>query len=1014
MVLLNLQELFNSLSTGEQSLQETSLTPIQQLMTQILTYIGHFVDKDMGADSSQGLLEFIQIYYHKKYSASYAKHIKTFVASLIRHSKDDTEIRYFSRLFDENSSLSQMGAVNKAISILRKNFADYNTKGDHNLKKTKMKVKEVVKYLQLIFRQKGKAFPEIFDENSVQNRVRDYIVEIQPAIVVETNGIEFLEMVEREWNFWKAAKDEQEREDMREQEEALHLLGQPPEQVTIRDNFDTPKLVQKNPDSGLKEFHSGSPGSEHYEESPSKPFYVMGDLLGKDDLQLDKGYLDDVKAYQNTKKILNSDKGNGVNKIALEEDKNFTNHHQQKKDLQDGDYSENATFEQIYKSLHDPQLEKASEDEFRQIQQLETRLAESKAAIEEGPRYLEAIKQSKQAVIKALAERTEMLEWMNAQCHHMQTTNSRMFNDDEIYYMQEVSELFRFYELFTPKLSAQVCPNVRSDLKRNITDYFDSSHRSCLGKGKREKEIRQTLRAKQGLEMSPQEEFECEVVRAREVVEKFEETASQRSFNNLRQSSGSKSIRKHNFDSPQGYFNEDGNFEQNEAEGPNELSDQNSPRSCDQYEDRGFDDVGRTSEKNRFEEPKEEIRKPNSKKSNNPRKAVQKNPRIKVVNDKNTKRGVSRSEGGASRSKMTANLEASENESEDDDKIRTKKAPTRRKKIQKKSSKNLPSSPDSGEKMRKPRNLKEARRERKSAQISEEERSLSQRGDSLRAIHRDADAKRSGSSQNRTFKSSYRGSSKKKGQESQNSYKNLVKNLDSMSKGQEMKKMIEDMRERQLQHFNNMNDDDDNDSLKPVEFSPSKKDWDLKKRKFGLSKIQKTPENNYSDTDEDERPRLINSSRRGHRKASVNSTTSDQPSNVAVKGVSCKNVSKLKRAMHDTDDCDSQQGVSNIHLHQRKDYVVNSSNPNKTQDLPAYNLKELDSSRYENKIYSAKKRKMYIAVKDFKLQDRNFFALKQGDVVCSVAKVKEWLFVYKENKPQKFGFCPQSCLNLID
>ena len=32
----------------------------------------------------------------------------------------------------------------------------------------------------------------------LQNRIRDYIVDIQPAIIIETNGIEFLMIVERE------------------------------------------------------------------------------------------------------------------------------------------------------------------------------------------------------------------------------------------------------------------------------------------------------------------------------------------------------------------------------------------------------------------------------------------------------------------------------------------------------------------------------------------------------------------------------------------------------------------------------------------------------------------------------------------------------------------------------------------------------------------------------------------------------------------------------------------------
>ena len=39
---------------------------------------------------------------------------------------------------------------------------------------------------------------ENLNGDSLQNRVRDYLIELQPAVVVEVNGIDFLSMVERE------------------------------------------------------------------------------------------------------------------------------------------------------------------------------------------------------------------------------------------------------------------------------------------------------------------------------------------------------------------------------------------------------------------------------------------------------------------------------------------------------------------------------------------------------------------------------------------------------------------------------------------------------------------------------------------------------------------------------------------------------------------------------------------------------------------------------------------------
>lgn len=81
-------------------------------------------------------------------------------------------------------------------------------------------------------------------------------------------------------------------------------------------------------------------------------------------------------------------------------------------------------------------------------------------------------------------------------------------------------------------------------------------------------------------------------------------------------------------------------------------------------------------------------------------------------------------------------------------------------------------------------------------------------------------------------------------------------------------------------------------------------------------------------------------------------------------------------------------------------------------DLPPV-VKGMDASKYENQIYISKKRHMYIALKDFRLPDKNYFPLRQGDVVCSVAALGGWYFVYKEENPKKFGFVPGNYLNII-
>ena len=84
----------------------------------------------------------------------------------------------------------------------------------------------------------------------------------------------------------------------------------------------------------------------------------------------------------------------------------------------------------------------------------------------------------------------------------------------------------------------------------------------------------------------------------------------------------------------------------------------------------------------------------------------------------------------------------------------------------------------------------------------------------------------------------------------------------------------------------------------------------------------------------------------------------------------------------------------------------------KEKDLPPM-IHNLDATKYENLIYKSKKRKMYIAVKDFRPKNRNYFPMRQGDIVCSVYEKKGWFLVYYEDNPKKYGFAPENYLSII-
>jgi hypothetical protein len=93
--------------------------------------------------------------------------------------------------------------------------------------------------------------------------------------------------------------------------------------------------------------------------------------------------------------------------------------------------------------------------------------------------------------------------------------------------------------------------------------------------------------------------------------------------------------------------------------------------------------------------------------------------------------------------------------------------------------------------------------------------------------------------------------------------------------------------------------------------------------------------------------------------------------------------------------------------------LLDKIKPSEEIDMPPM-LTNPDISRYENLIYSSKKKKIYIGIKDFRVNDKNYYPLRQGDLVCCVITLKGWYLVYQENNPQKYGFCPGNYLNLIN
>jgi hypothetical protein len=123
--------------------------------------------------------------------------LRPLLKSILKYSKDDSEVRFFSTLVESNCEISETVAVNKGIQILRKNFLDFTSKGDHNFRKVKIRVADLIKYLCQILKSKCKNYDDLAGL-PIQTRIRDYIIDMQSSQSMEINGIEFLEIISRE------------------------------------------------------------------------------------------------------------------------------------------------------------------------------------------------------------------------------------------------------------------------------------------------------------------------------------------------------------------------------------------------------------------------------------------------------------------------------------------------------------------------------------------------------------------------------------------------------------------------------------------------------------------------------------------------------------------------------------------------------------------------------------------------------------------------------------------------
>jgi len=189
-MLLNIQGYLKSLpkTSGE------TFIPAKQLLIQVIDLMGKFQKSKM---TNLGFFHYIKNYYNKKYSQSFDRNIRSFLKSLVKFGKEGSQIGWFAKLIEDNTEYLIISALVKAVSLMRKKYQDINSKYDDTFKRVKMNIQDILKLLKRIFGPKIKGYKDL-NGIPLQTRVRDYVIEIQPSVIMETSGLGFLEIVRRE------------------------------------------------------------------------------------------------------------------------------------------------------------------------------------------------------------------------------------------------------------------------------------------------------------------------------------------------------------------------------------------------------------------------------------------------------------------------------------------------------------------------------------------------------------------------------------------------------------------------------------------------------------------------------------------------------------------------------------------------------------------------------------------------------------------------------------------------
>ena len=481
MSLKNIQIYLASISNSDQI---KVIPPIQTLL-QLWNFMSEFKKT---SSKDLGFFEYLESHFKKKYPNSYQKTAGVFFASIYKHGKTGGEPEFFAKLIDENCSHFVITFLDKTMTLLKKKSPEtVHCRSSAQFKSMKLNIQDIIKYIKQIFRPYKKILDNL-EEKNLQYRIRDYMINYQPNMIMETTGLAFLEIVKKEAELIKKTVIKKRKEEKFDEGEL--------EEIEARD-----KLQEKNsnPKNIKQEFNNNkfSPKSymsqsESLKSSPIKPqtFYKTEDIMGSH--INNNSSIKKIRQQKREEELIMEEKKNDEY-IIVEKDSQTAKilKKNQRKEDYEKENEMDISFNDLYNSINDQERDSEFLELIQTTQKLDTDLKNLDDELDQIPAFAETIENTQAEMIQKISQRYYNLLFMRKMLiriiNHESDSSSSPSPEQEklvdLEMVEDFDDLENFYKYFHFEIENLVQGKTNFKERFSIEEYFDSATKSKFDKG---------------------------------------------------------------------------------------------------------------------------------------------------------------------------------------------------------------------------------------------------------------------------------------------------------------------------------------------------------------------------------------------------------------------------------------------------------------------------------------------------------------------------------------------------